>query len=141
MTTSRVLAPEFPDTMQWLNTPSPVKISGLRGKVVLLDFWTSQYIHCQHTKPDLHFLAQKYRNQLSIISIHSPKFAHERELMTVQKAINREGILNPVINDSSRELWKRYHIKSWPSIIFIDQEGYIIGVLKGEGRRQQLDGL
>jgi len=138
---TRIRAPELPDNLEWFNTGQPVTLAGLRGKVVLLDFWTSCCINCMHVLPDLHYLENKYPHTLSVIGIHSPKFENERRPTQLQKAINRYNIRHPVANDTRFQLWRAYGIKVWPSIIFIDPEGYVVGVLRGEGRRSQLDEL
>jgi thiol-disulfide isomerase/thioredoxin len=139
MSASRIRAPELPDNLEWFNTDEPVRLAEQPGKVVLLDFWTYSSITCLHTLPDLAWLRRKYGDRLMVIGIHSPKFSTERDSASLQKAINRHYIRHPVLNDPELRLWKKYAIKSWPSLIFIDPEGYIVGVLRGEGRRKQLD--
>jgi len=141
MADARIRAPELPDTLQWVNTDAPVRLSNLRGKMVLLDFWTSGCINCMHAMEDMHYLETKYKDNLVIISIHSPKFPHDNELETVIKAVNRHHIKHPVAHDSVRRVWTKYVIKAWPSIVLIDTEGYVIGSLRGEGRRRQIDQL
>lgn len=139
MSTPRIRAPELPDNLEWFNTDAPLRLAEQRGKVVLLDFWTYCCVNCMHVLPDLAWLERKYGDRLMVIGIHSPKFPNERVAENVQKAINRHYIRHPVVNDPGLTLWKKYAIKAWPSIIFIDAEGYIVGVLRGEGRRKQLD--
>ncbi len=138
---TRIRAPELPDNLEWFNTDQPLTLASQRGKVVLLDFWTYCCINCMHVLPDLRYLEDKYPDTLTVIGIHSPKFENERVAGQVQKAINRHGIRHPVANDPRFQLWRAYGIKAWPSIIFIDPEGYVVGILRGEGRRQQLDDL
>lgn len=138
---TKVRAPELPDNLEWFNTEQPLTLASQRGKVVLLDFWASCSINCMHVLPDLRYLEHKYPETLSVIGIHSPKFENERKPEQLQKAINRLHIRHPVANDTKFQLWRAYGIKAWPSIIFIDPEGYVVGVLRGEGRRKQLDEL
>ncbi|HFD79855.1 MAG TPA: redoxin domain-containing protein [Gammaproteobacteria bacterium] len=138
---TRIRAPELPDELEWFNTDGSVTLASQRGKVVLLDFWTYCCINCMHVLPDLRYLENKYPESLTVIGVHSPKFENERVGAQLQKAINRYHIRHPVANDPSFQLWRAYGIKAWPSIIFIDPEGYIVGVLRGEGRRRQLDEL
>ncbi len=138
---TRIRAPELPDSLEWFNTDQPLTLERLRGKVVLLDFWTSCCINCMHVLPDLRYLENKYPDTLAVVGIHSPKFENERNPAQLQKAINRYHIRHPVANDTRFQLWRAYGIKAWPSIIFIDPEGYVVGVLRGEGRRRQLDEL
>ncbi len=138
---TRIRAPELPDNLDWFNTDEPLTLAGQRGKVVLLDFWTYCCINCMHVLPDLRYLENKYPENLTVIGVHSPKFENERVAEQLQKAINRHHIRHPVANDTKFQLWRAYGIKAWPSIIFIDPEGYVVGILRGEGRRQQLDEL
>lgn len=135
----RIHPPELPDHLQWFNTESPLKLADQQGKVVLLDFWTYSCINCMHNLPDLQYLETKYHNSLTVIGIHSPKFPNEHIAENIQKAINRYDIRHPVANDPGMKLWQHYGIKSWPSIIYIDPDGSIVGILRGEGRRKQLD--
>ena len=140
MTTPKVRAPELPDTLQWYNTDGkPIKLADLRGKVVLLDFWTYCCVNCQHILPDLAWLEKRYPDTLTVIGLHTPKFPNERIGQNVQKAVNRHYIRHPVAHDESFSVWQQYGVKAWPTIIYIDPEGYIVGALRGEGRRRQLD--
>ncbi len=137
----RIRAPELPANLDWFNVSQPLTLAGLRGKVVLLDFWTYCCINCMHVLPDLRYLEKKYPTTLTVIGVHSPKFENERDPTQLQKAINRYHIQHPVANDPAFQVWRAYGIKAWPSVIFIDPEGYVVGVLRGEGRRKQLDEL
>ncbi|GMR08660.1 MAG: thioredoxin-like domain-containing protein [Gammaproteobacteria bacterium] len=139
MSETRIRAPELPDHLEWFNTESPVKIAEQKGKVVLLDFWTYCCINCIHVLPDLAYLEKKFPDGLTIIGVHSPKHPGEKIGANVQKAINRHYIKHPVAHDPEFKVWQQYGIKAWPSIIFIDPEGYVLGVLRGEGRRAQLE--
>lgn len=94
-----VRAPEFPEGMEWLNTDRPLRLADLRGKVVLLDFWTYCCINCMHILPDLAYLEHKYRNELVVIGVHAAKFANEREADNIRQAILRYEIEHPVVND------------------------------------------
>ncbi|MHB1240964.1 MAG: alkyl hydroperoxide reductase, partial [Gammaproteobacteria bacterium] len=91
--------------------------------------------------PDLRYLEQKYPDALTVIGLHSPKFPQERVAAHVRKAINRYHIRHPVANDPKFQVWRQYGIRAWPTVIFIDPEGYVVGALPGEGRRRQLDQL
>lgn len=141
MNEPRVRAPELPDGLQWFNTERPLRLAELRGRVVLLDFWTYCCINCMHVLPDLKYLEDKYRDRISVIGLHSPKFPNERVGSQLQKAINRHHIRHPVANDPQFQVWRTYAIKAWPSILVIDAEGYVVGVMRGEGHRRQLDEL
>ncbi len=135
---TRIRAPELPEKLEWFNTEQPLTLAAQRGKVVLLDFWSSCSINCMHALADLRYLEKKYPETLTVIGVHSPKFENERIGSQVQKAINRCHIRYPVANDPTFQLWRAYGIKAWPSVILIDPEGYVVGVLRGEGRRKQL---
>lgn len=141
MSESRIRAPELPDTLEWVNCDAPLRIADQRGKVVLLDFWTYCCINCMHILPDLHYLEQKYPDELTVIGLHSPKFPNEKVAANVLKAVNRHHIRHPVANDPTRSVWRQYGVRAWPTVIFIDPEGYVVGALPGEGRRRQLDQL
>jgi sugar lactone lactonase YvrE len=138
---TRIRAPELPDKLEWFNTDQALTLKDQRGKMVLLDFWSYCSINCMHVMPDLRYLENKYPETLTVIGMHSPKFENERIGAQLQKAINRYHIRHPVANDLTFQLWRAYGIKAWPSVILIDPEGYVIGVLRGEGRRKQLDEL
>lgn len=139
MSNTQIHAPEIPVTLEWFNTSHPLRIADQRGKVVLLDFWTYCCINCMHILPDIAYLEQKYPANLTVIGIHSPKFPHEHVSQQVQKAINRYQIHHPVAHDPELTVWQTYGIRAWPSIVLIDPEGYLICVVSGEGRREQLE--
>jgi thiol-disulfide isomerase/thioredoxin len=138
---SSIRTPELPATLEWFNTPSPLRLIEQRGKMVLLDFWTYCCINCMHILPDLAYLEQKYPTSLTVIGIHSPKFPQERVGKQVQKAINRYHIHHPIAHDPLLAVWESYGIRAWPSFILIDAAGYVVASLSGEGRREQLDHL
>lgn len=141
MRPSRIRAPEFPASLEWVNTSKPLSLAEERGKLVLLDFWTYCCINCLHVLPDLRYLEEKYPDTLTVIGIHSPKFYNEHVGTQVQKAINRYGIQHAVANDPQLQLWREYAIRAWPTLVLIDAKGYIIAALPGEGNRQYLDEL
>lgn len=138
---ARVRAPELPAALEWLNTDRPVRLAEQRGRVVLLDFWTYCCINCLHVLADLHYLEDKYGDDLLVVGVHSPKFANERVTDQVRKAIDRHHIRHAVANDPTLSVWRQYAIRAWPSIVVIDPQGYAVGVMRGEGRRRQLDEL
>ena len=140
MTADKIRAPELPENLEWFNTQGePVTLAQLRGKVVLLNFWTYCSINCMHVLDDIAWLEKRYPDSLAVIGIHSPKFLNERKSANLQKAINRYYIRHPVVNDAKHHVWKEYGIKAWPSIIYIDPEGYVVGLMRGEAKRKQLD--
>ena len=116
----------------YLNTSRPIDIRDLRGKIVLLDFWTYCCINCMHILPMLKQLEEKYPNQLVVLGIHSPKFNTEKDIENIRRAVLRYDITHPVINDSNKAIWRRYNINFWPTMILIDPEGYVCGIHRGE---------
>ena len=141
MSDARVRAPELPTNLEWFNSSRPLSLAELRGRVVLLDFWTYCCINCIHVLADLKYLEEKYGERLAVIGVHSPKFPNERVGAQLHKAINRYHIRHPVAHDPKFQVWRSYGIKAWPSVLVIDAEGRAVGVMRGEGRRQQLDDL
>ena len=119
----KVNAPEFPDGMEWLNTEKPLSIKQLRGKVVLLDFWTYCCINCMHIIPDLKKLEHKYANELVVIGVHSAKFTAEKGTENIRQAILRYEIEHPVVNDHDMQIWQEYTVRSWPTLFLIDPTG------------------
>ncbi len=135
----RLRAPEFPAGLQWLNTEAPLSLKALRGKIVLLDFWTYCCINCMHVIPDLKKLEKKYPDELVVIGVHSAKFDTERETENIRQAILRYEIEHPVINDRDMRVWDEYAVRAWPTLDVIDPEGYIVGRISGEGVFEELD--
>jgi thiol-disulfide isomerase/thioredoxin len=129
-----VNAPDFPAGMEWLNTERPISLRELRGKIVLLDFWTYCCINCMHIIPDLKKLEAKYANQLVVIGVHSAKFTNEKGTESIRQAILRYEIEHPVVNDRDLDLFlNQYAVKSWPSLVLINPKGKIVGQQSGEG--------
>jgi len=135
----RVPAPELKGGVGWLNTAGPLHLADLRGKIVLLDFWTFCCINCIHTLPDLANLEKKYANQLVVVGVHSAKFDNERNSENIRKAILRYEISHPVVNDADMVIWNTYGIRSWPTLVLIDPEGFVVGAGSGEGLYDALD--
>lgn len=128
-----ITAPDFPKGAEWLNTDKPISLSDLKGKLVLLDFWTYACINCMHIIPELKKLEQKYRNELQVIGVHSAKFLTERGTENIRQAILRYEIEHPVINDKELEVWNNYGADAWPTLVLIDPKGKIIFKKSGEG--------
>jgi thiol-disulfide isomerase/thioredoxin len=135
----KVRAPEITGGRGWLNTDKPLSIAALKGKVVLLDFWTYGCINCIHIIPDLKKLEAKYANQLVVIGIHSAKFQNEKETENIRRIILRYEIEHPVYNDSEYAVWQSYGVRAWPTQVLIDPAGYIIGGVSGEGNYDVID--
>jgi thiol-disulfide isomerase/thioredoxin len=129
----RFPAPGLEGGVGWLNTSGPISLEDLRGKVVLLDFWTFCCINCMHVLPDLEKLEKEFPNELVVIGVHSAKFDNEKESGAIRGAILRYGISHPVINDANMTLWRKYQVSSWPTLALIDPEGQFCGEVSGEG--------
>jgi cytochrome c biogenesis protein CcdA/thiol-disulfide isomerase/thioredoxin len=130
------LAPEFVGTQQWFNTPGdkPLTLRGLRGRVVLVDFWTYSCINCIRTLPYLKAWDAKYRKDgLTIVGVHTPEFPFEREASNVETAIEENGIRYPVAQDNEQATWNAYGNQYWPAEYFIDAQGRVRYVHFGEG--------
>jgi thiol-disulfide isomerase/thioredoxin len=135
----RVRAPELEGGRGWLNTDAPLSLAGLRGKVVLLDFWTYGCVNCMHVIPDLKRLEEKYRNQLVVIGVHSAKFENEKETENIRRIVLRYEIEHPVVNDADFRIWQSYAVRAWPTVALIDPAGYLVGKASGEGNYELLD--
>ena len=136
---ARVRAPEIQGGSGWLNTDKPLSLAALKGKVVLLDFWTYGCINCIHIIPDLKKLEAKYPNELVVIGVHSAKFKNEKETENIRRIILRYEIEHPVYNDSEFAVWQSYGVRAWPTRVLIDPAGYIIGGISGEGYYDAID--
>ena len=129
-----ISAPEFPPEMEWLNVDRPLSLAqDLRGKIVLLDFWTLGCINCIHVMPYLKRLEAEFPDSLVVIGIHSAKFETEGEAESIRQAILRYGLEHPVINDRQFQVWNLYGARAWPTLFLIDPLGKIVGFHAGEG--------
>src|SRR5712692_2033382 len=136
---ARVRAPELSGGRGWLNTEKPLSLAALKGKVVMLDFWTYGCINCMHIIPDLKKLEKKYPNELVVIGVHSAKFENEKDTENIRRIVLRYEIEHPIVNDADFAIWKAYAVDAWPTRYLIDPAGYIIGRLSGEGGYPVLD--
>jgi thiol-disulfide isomerase/thioredoxin len=136
---ARVRAPEIQGGRGWLNTDKPLSLAALKGKIVLLDFWTYGCINCIHIIPDLKKLEAKYPNQLVVIGVHSAKFENEKETENIRRIILRYEIEHPVYNDSEFTVWQHYAVRAWPTQVLIDPAGYVVGAISGEGNYEIID--
>lgn len=135
-----VNAPSFPPDLDWLNTGGEaLSLEQLRGKVVLLDFWTYGCINCIHIIPDLKRLEAKYGDALVVIGVHSAKFAQEGKTDSIRKLVLRYDLAHPVVNDRDYQIWRAYNARAWPTLVLIDPAGKVVGTLAGEGHYDTLD--
>jgi thiol-disulfide isomerase/thioredoxin len=136
---AKVAAPDFPAGLEWLNTDRPLSLRDLRGKIVLLDFWTYCCINCMHIIPDLKKLEAKYPNELVVIGVHSAKFTGERETDNIRQAVLRYEIEHPVVNDRDMVVWGEFAVHAWPTVVLIDPEGKVVATRSGEGVFEPMD--
>jgi len=139
MLENRVRAPEFPEGLDWLNTTEPLKLADLRGKIVILDFWTYCCINCHHVMVDLKRLEAKYPDELVVIGVHSAKFTSEKDSENIRQAVLRHQLEHPVVNDKHMAIWQSYGVRAWPTLVLIDPEGYAVGFRSGEGVYEVFD--
>ncbi|MET1029100.1 MAG: cytochrome c biogenesis protein CcdA, partial [Dongiaceae bacterium] len=125
--------PDLSGAVQWLNSP-PLTAEGLKGKVVLVDFWTYSCINCLRTIPYVRAWAEKYKDQgLVVIGVHSPEFAFEKNVDNVRKAIANFKIGYPVAIDNNYAIWRAFDNQYWPADYFVDAQGHIRHHEFGEG--------
>ncbi|MGO2859671.1 MAG: NHL domain-containing thioredoxin family protein [Brevibacterium sp.] len=129
----KVRAPELIGR-RWMNSGGKeLSLADLRGKVVLLDFWTFCCINCLHVLDELRPLEEKYGQELVIIGVHSPKFEFERTVEAVDQAVERYQVEHLVLDDPDLVTWQAYTARAWPTLAVIDPEGYLVATLSGEG--------
>lgn len=132
-------APEFAGITQWLNSP-PLTMAGLRGQVVLVDFWTFGCVNCLRTLPYVNGWARKYGAQgLVVVGVHTPEFAFERSTRSLQTAMQRQGVVHPVAQDNGYATWKAFGTQYWPSRYLVDRKGRIVLRQFGEGGYGQME--
>jgi thiol-disulfide isomerase/thioredoxin len=128
-----VKAPEFTGIEQWHNS-APLTMQQLRGKVVLVDFWTYTCINCIRTLPHVTEWHRKYKDQgLVVVGVHTPEFPFERSAGNVKKAIGRFDIDYPVAQDNRYATWNAYSNQYWPAVYLIDKKGQVVYTHFGEG--------
>ncbi|MET0740558.1 MAG: NHL domain-containing thioredoxin family protein [Candidatus Nanopelagicales bacterium] len=137
---ARVRAPELVGRGGWINTDRPLTLhADLRGKIVLLDFWTFCCINCLHVLDELRPVEEKYSDVLVTVGVHSPKFVHEADHEAVVTAVERYAVAHPVLDDPDLTTWKAYAVRAWPTLALVDPEGYVVAQFSGEGHAHALD--
>ncbi len=132
-------APNFAGISNWFNS-APLNIADLRGKVVLVDFWTYGCVNCVNTLPHVTALYEKYKDRgLIVVGVHTPEFPFERSASNVQAALKRHGITYPVAQDNDSQTWNAYRNQYWPAQYIVDQSGKIVFQHDGEGQYDQID--
>jgi thiol-disulfide isomerase/thioredoxin len=141
MTTQTIgaVAPEFTGIDHWLNS-DPLTMKQLRGKVVLVDFWTYTCINCIHVLPHVTQWNQQYKDQgLVVVGVHTPEYPFERNTDNVKEAIKRLGVTYPVAQDNSYATWNAYDNQYWPAFYLIDKQGRVAYTHFGEGDYEQTE--
>ncbi len=139
---ARTRAPELHGTGGWIGVDQPLSLrEHLRGKVVVLDFWTSCCINCLRTLEELRPIERRFADELVVIGVHSPKFPHEHDHAAVRQAVTRLRIRHPVLDDPEMKTWDRYGVRAWPTLVVIDPEGYVVGMGSGEGLGPSIERL
>jgi thiol-disulfide isomerase/thioredoxin len=127
-------APDFTHSSQaeWLNS-KPLRLSELRGKVVLVEFWAFECVNCRRTQPWLHAIQQRYADEdFVIVSVHTPELPEERSTANVRAAVAEQQITNPVMVDGDYSYWKALNNEYWPAFYLIDKRGLIAAKAIGE---------
>jgi DNA-binding beta-propeller fold protein YncE len=132
-------APEFPEGLDWINTDHPLQLAELRGKVVLLDFWTFGCINCIHVIPDLKRLEAEFPDELVVIGVHSAKFENEAQTDQIRQVVVRYDLEHPVVNDADFRVWRAWGARAWPTLTLIDPAGNVVGSHSGEGVYEVLE--
>jgi len=127
-----VRAPAFTGGLDWVNVEKPLTLADLRGRLVVLDFWTQCCINCLHMLPELERLEKMFPENVVVIGVHAAKFTAEEDSVNVRAACAQFGIAHPVVNDPRHDLWDQYAVRAWPTLVFVDPEGKVIGQQSGE---------
>ncbi|WP_235915644.1 NHL domain-containing thioredoxin family protein [Puerhibacterium puerhi] len=126
----------------WLNTGGKaVTLADLRGKIVVLDFWTFCCINCLHVLDELRELEEAHRDVLVIVGVHSPKFEHEADPDALRAAVERYDVRHPVLDDPDLVTWGAYTARAWPTLVVVDPEGYVVAQMAGEGHASAVAAL
>ena len=132
-------APDLVGINKWFNS-APLNMADLRGKVVLVDFWTYGCVNCVNTLPHVTALYEKYKGRgLVVVGVHTPEFPFERSASNVQTALKRHGITYPVAQDNDSKTWNAWRNQYWPAQYIVDQNGKIVFQHAGEGQYEEID--
>lgn len=124
----------------WIGTGGRrVSLDDLRGRIVLLDFWTLCCVNCHHVLAELRPIEEKYRDVLTVVGVHSPKFEHEKDPRSVHAAVERHGIAHPVLNDPNLTTWSAYGVRAWPTLVILDPAGEVAAQFSGEGHGHAIE--
>ncbi len=132
-------APKAPPLAEgaWINS-QPLSLENLRGRVVLVDFWTFGCYNCRNTLPTLKKFDAAYRDKgLTIVGVHTPESDYEKKFDKIQDAVKRNGIKYPVVTDTNGDTWRAYNIEAWPTVVILDKQGRIRYTHIGEGMYEE----
>ncbi len=140
----RVRAPELHGAGGWVNVGAgadadALSMADLRGKLVLLHFWTAGCVNCQRVTEELRTLERRHRDVLVVVGVHSPKFPHERSHASVRDAAARQRIEHPVLDDPELVTWDAYGVRAWPTLVLVDATGRVALTVAGEGHAGEVD--
>ena len=125
----------------WINS-EPLKLKDLRGRVVLIEFWTFGCYNCRNTLPFVKDWNERYQPKgLTVIGVHSPEFDEERQVENLRRAVASLGIRYPVVTDNDYQTWKTYHVEAWPTTFLLDKDGRIRWMHVGEGGYDEAERL
>lgn len=136
---ARIRAPELVGR-GWVNGPR-LGLEDLRGRFVLLDFWTFCCINCLHVLDELRPLEQRWADVMTVVGVHSPKFRHETDRDALLDAVVRYGVEHPVLDDADMVTWRAYAARAWPTLVLLDPQGYVLAQYAGEGHAHAIDAL
>lgn len=126
----------------WFGTENPrLGIADFKGRFLLLDFWTLCCVNCHHVLAELRPLEEKFKDVLTVVGVHSPKFEYEKLPESVAAAIARHEIHHPVLNDPNMTTWESYGVRAWPTLVLVDPRGDIIATYSGEGHAHAIEAL
>ena len=126
----------------WFGTTNPrLGIADFSGRFLLLDFWTLCCVNCHHVLAELRPVEEKFKDVLTVVGVHSPKFEYEKLPESVAAAIDRHEIHHPVLNDPNMTTWQSYGVRAWPTLVLVDPRGEIIATYSGEGHAHAIEAL
>ncbi len=138
---ARVRAPELSGRGGWIGAGRTLSLAALRGRIVLLHFWTFSCVNCLRVLDEIRRLEQRFGDDLVVVGVHSPKYPREADHDAVSHAVARHRVAHPVLDDPGRETWARYAVRAWPSLVLVDRRGYVVASMSGEGHGQELGKL
>jgi thiol-disulfide isomerase/thioredoxin len=137
-TSEAATAPDLADG-EWINS-EPLKLKDLRGRVVLIEFWTFGCYNCRNTLPSIKGWHDRYHD-LTIIGVHSPEFEEERKVENLRREVSSLGIRYAVVTDNDYQTWNAYHVEAWPTSFLLDKQGRIRWMHEGEGAYDEAERL